>query len=159
MDPFTAIGLAGNVITFLEFGYSVISKVKEIGNSTSGGSSSNQALASVAKRLQDVALSLPGTGPTATVSSQCQSLEHLGTECQRVSEDLLKLLESLRAKDATSKRSILWAALRETSGKKRAELRELEKRLDRCRQQLNLELTSLVRYGPTLFNWQIGRHV
>ena len=62
MDPFAAIGLAGNIINFIEFEHNLISKAKDIRNSTSGSSSANNALASMTQRLQDVILSLPGGG-------------------------------------------------------------------------------------------------
>lgn len=141
MDPFAAIGLAGNIITFLEFGYNVLSKAREIQNSGRGISSSNQALASMTQRLQDVASSLSGNGTTAI----SESLAQLVAECHKTSQDLLNMLEKLRASSPASTRSSLRAAFREMSGKKKNEVHELEKRLDRCRQQLNLELSSLAR--------------
>jgi hypothetical protein len=157
MDPFAAIGLAGNIINFIEFGHNLISKAKDIRNSTSGSSSANNALASMTQRLQDVILSLPGGGPTAA-SSQSQSLAQLGMECHEVSEELLNLLENLRAKDPTSKRSIFRAALREMAGSKKEQVHQLEGRLDRCRQQLNLELVNLARYKHNILQLALQRH-
>lgn len=145
MDPFAAIGLAGNITAFLEFGYNVLSKAKDIRKSATGASSSNQALASMTQRLQDVTSSLLVSGTTAAARSNSESLAQLAAECHEASQDLLNLLEKLRALDSTSKWSTLKAALRETSRKKKDEVHELEKRLDRCRQQLSLELVSLSR--------------
>jgi hypothetical protein len=157
MDPFAAIGLAGNIINFIEFGHSVISKAKDIRNSTSGSSSANNALTSMTQRLQDMTLSLPGGGSTAA-SNQSQSLAQLGMECHEVSEELLNLLENLRAKDPTSKRSTFRAALREMSGSKKEQVHQLERRLDRCRQQLNLELVNLAQYKLNSFHLALQRH-
>ena len=148
MDPFTAIGLAGNIITFLDFGYNVLSKAKNIRRSASGASSANASLKSMTQRLHDVASALQGSGAGAVMSSQEQSLAQLATECHELSADLLKILETLRAKDP-SKRSAFKAALRETVGQRKYEAKELETRLDRCRQQLTIELTSLTRYATS----------
>jgi hypothetical protein len=149
MDPFTAIGLAGNIIAFLEFGYNVLSKAKNIQSSASGASSANASLASMTQRLDDAASALQGSGAGTVMSSQEQSLLQLATECHELSADLLKLLEALRAKDPSSKRSALKAAFREMVGQRKDEAKELERRLDRCRQQLMIELTSVTRYATS----------
>lgn len=145
MDPFSAIGLASNIITFLEFGYDVLSKARDIQVSASGASSTNASLSSMAQRLDEVASSLQGSGAGATTSSEEQSLTKLAAECRELCADLLPALEALRAKKPSSRRSALWAALRETTGRKN--LDELQRRIDRCRQQLSVELAALTRYG------------
>ncbi|RYP75053.1 hypothetical protein DL770_007497 [Monosporascus sp. CRB-9-2] len=102
MDPFSVIGLAGNMITFLEFGYNVVSKARDIQSSASGASSANTSLASMAQRLDDVASALQESGAGAAMSSQENSLTQLAAECRELSVDLLAALEALRAKNPSS---------------------------------------------------------
>lgn len=144
MDPFAAIGLAGNIITFLEFGYNVISAARHM-NSVTGASSSNQALASMTEQLNKTVTSLSTSQTAAAASQQNQSITKLATECRETSQDLLDLLKKLHARNPKSFASCLKAAFREMSWKKKDEVYALEKRLDRYRQQLILELAIFTR--------------
>ncbi len=111
----------------------------------SGATSANASLASMTQQLSDAMSDLQGRGAGVGTSTQEQSLARLAVECQGICGDLLQLLESLRAKNPSSKRSVLKAALRDSFGHKKDEVKELESRLDRCRQQIMIELASLTR--------------
>src|SRR5262245_34736126 len=116
MDPFAAISLAGNIITFLEFGYNVISMARHMDSAT-GASSSNQALASMTDHLHNTVSSLLACETTAAASEQSQSIIKLATECRETSQDMLLLLKNLHARNPKSFTSRLKAAFRERSGK------------------------------------------
>ncbi|OTB16307.1 hypothetical protein K445DRAFT_351197, partial [Daldinia sp. EC12] len=142
MDPFSAIGLAGNIITFVDFGFGLISTAKSIYNSKSGASADNEDLYSMAERLQQLTMELKGPRPIVS-SQQDRRLYDVAIECEDVSVELSKFLDKLKAKDPRSKRHALKTALR--NWWKNDQKSELEKRLDRCKEQLSLELLSSMK--------------
>ncbi|KAI1418066.1 hypothetical protein F5Y13DRAFT_150473 [Hypoxylon sp. FL1857] len=143
MDPFTAIGLAGNIITFLDFGYKLISTAKSIRTSASGASAYNDDLSYQTKQIQQLADNLKVSKSTSSLSKQELSLLQVASDCKRVSVELAKLLDKLKARNPGSKREALRATIRDWRTKDQKD--DLELKLDRCRQQLNLELVSLSR--------------
>ncbi|KAI1087116.1 hypothetical protein F5B19DRAFT_90074 [Rostrohypoxylon terebratum] len=142
MDPFSAIGLAGNIIAFLDFGYKLLSKSKDIYKSTTGTTTLNNELLSETRQLQGITegLQMPGL---AGLSDQELALKQLAAECSTVSSDLARLIDDLKAKNPNSKRESLRAAFRDW--KKKDKKDELRSRLDRCRDQLNLQIVTLMR--------------
>lgn len=143
MDPFAAIGLAGNIIAFVDFGFKLIAQSKAIHASISGTSHHNENVASLTRNFLGVSKALQVSSSTPSISVEENALHRLALECEGVSKDLIKLLEDLRAKNPKSKRESFGAAFR--GWRKRDEVSEMEVRFDRCRQQLNLQITSLQR--------------
>ncbi|KAI1395237.1 hypothetical protein F4819DRAFT_492670 [Hypoxylon fuscum] len=143
MDPFSAIGLAGNIITFVDFGYKILSGSKEIYTSASGASTLNHELALDTQTFQGVVASIQEPHTAGSVTEKEQALRRFAVECGSVASDLKKLLDELKARDPTSKRDSLRAAIRDwRKGGKKDELRL---KLARCRDQLNLQITELMR--------------
>lgn len=143
MDPFTAIGLAGNIVAFVDIGFKLLSKAKEIHSSASGASSDNENLDSMTRRLQEVTSRLQE--PIGDLKSiEQKALQQLALECHELSGDLLQLLQELKAKNPKSKRESLRIAFRGMRLKSAKE--DLERRLNRCREQLNFELSTMSRY-------------
>lgn len=143
MDPFAAIGLAGNIIAFLDFGFKLVSKSKRIHASASGASSHNEDLASLTQHFQNVATNLQVPKAVGSLTDEEVALRRLAAECESVSADLVKLLDELRAKNPKSKRESFRAAIRDW--RKKDEVSELESKLDHYRQQLTLQISSLAR--------------
>ncbi|KAI1766523.1 hypothetical protein GGR53DRAFT_209226 [Hypoxylon sp. FL1150] len=149
MDTFAAIGLAGNIITFLDFGYELISAAKDIYKSTSGASADNDDLSIRTQQLSQLAASLKVSKPVGSLSEQERSLLNVATQCIDVSGDLEKLLDKLKSRNPKSRRAAIKAAVR--NWRKEDEKNALQQKLDRCKQQLSLELLSLTRnVGPNL---------
>ncbi|KAK6955772.1 hypothetical protein Daesc_003416 [Daldinia eschscholtzii] len=143
MDPFAAIGLAGNIIAFVDFGFRLISTAKNIYNSKSGTNANNEDLYSMTEQLQQLTIELKVARPIGSSSQQDRRLYDVAIECENVSVELSKLLDKLKTKDPRSKRQALKAAAR--NWRKSDQKLELEKRLDRCKQQLSLELLSSMK--------------
>ncbi|KAI1136555.1 hypothetical protein F5Y05DRAFT_96938 [Hypoxylon sp. FL0543] len=143
MDPFTAIGLAGNIITFLDFGYKLVSASKDIYTSASGASTYNDDLSYTTEQIQQLTASLKVAKPVATLSKHELSLLQVARDCEGVSDELAKLLDELKARKPGSKREAFKAAMRDWRKKNQKD--NLELKLDRCKQQLNLELVNLSR--------------
>ncbi|KAF5578494.1 uncharacterized protein FSUBG_13787 [Fusarium subglutinans] len=125
MDPFTAIGLAGNILTFIDIGFRLVNQTKGIYDSKSNSTAENDSLSVMTTRF------------TAT-------MKELVTECSSISDELQNLLSELKAKKPNSVRSSMKAALRDWSKKKEKE--DLHKRLESSRQQLDLLLSTMTRF-------------
>ncbi|XDG03225.1 hypothetical protein ABKA04_002840 [Annulohypoxylon sp. FPYF3050] len=143
MDPFTAIGLVGNIIAFLDFGYKLVSATKDIHASASGSSAYNEDLSHSTQQLQQLVANLKVAKPLESLSDQEQSLLRVASDCKGVSEELANLLDKLKAQNPKSMRKAFRAAVR--NWRKKDEKAELELKLDRCKQQLNLELVNILR--------------
>lgn len=143
MDPFSAIGLAGNIVGFLDFGFKLLSKAREIQASASGTAAANENLVSLTQHFQRVTASLRAQEASGAVTGDELAIQELAAECDGVAVELMELVDSLRARSSKSKRESLRAAFREW--RKGDQKDELQLRLDRCRSQLNLQLTNLMR--------------
>lgn len=146
MDPLTAIGLVANIIAFVDAGRNVVSAAKSIRDSASGATSANASLTSMTEQLSnsmsDLKLDAAGVGK----SDQEESLADLAVKTQEIGRELLDVLQSLRAKNPSSKRSVFKAAFKDVVGHKKVEVKELESRLTWCKQQVVIELAKLTRY-------------
>ncbi|KAM5341786.1 hypothetical protein ACJ41O_014817 [Fusarium nematophilum] len=145
MDPFAAIGLAGNIIAFIDFGFKVVQAAKEVKDSASGASAENDHVEFLTAQIQDFTLGLHYAKPASDMSADEQRLNSLVTECQSLSEDLLKLVQTLKVDPASkrSKRQAFTAVFRNM--RKKDERDDLLARLERCKQQLHLQLSQTNR--------------
>ena len=143
MDPFTAIGLAGNIITFVDFGFEVVSTAREIYGSNSGATSENKDLAFLTDKVNNLALNLQPKKSISQMTGDERNLNDLAVECTRLSHDLLNLLKDLKARKTGSTKESLRAVWRNNWNRKKKT--ELEKKLEKCRQLLHLQLTSTAR--------------
>lgn len=143
MDPFTAIGLAGNIIAFIDFGFEVVSTARDIYCSNSGATSENKDLEFLTGKVNKLALNLQAKKSKSQMTDDECNLNDLAVECARLSHDLLDLLKGLKARKTGSTKESLRAVWRNTW--KRKEKTELEKKLESCRQLLHLQLTSTAR--------------
>lgn len=66
MDPFTAIGLAGNIISFIDLSYKVIAGVNKVLDSTSGMTPENAKLSALVEDLNGVTRDLVSDVPART---------------------------------------------------------------------------------------------
>ena len=144
MDPFTAIGLVANIIDFLDFGYKAISASRELRQSVSGTTAENEGIGFLAAKLHGISLDLRSGKPKTVMTADELRLDDLVGECQNVSTGLLALLDGLKVRKLNSKRSAISAIARNL--RKKDERDRLETRLDKCRQQLHLQLSQATRF-------------
>ncbi|KAL1966174.1 hypothetical protein VTN77DRAFT_4726 [Rasamsonia byssochlamydoides] len=128
MDPFTAIGLAGNIIAFIDFGFEVVSAAQEIYASKTGTTPENEHLDFLAGKVYSLVISLQNKKSTSQMTADERNLNDLAVECTRLSRDLLDMLKDLKARKAGSIKESLRALWRSIWMKK--EKNELEKRLE-----------------------------
>lgn len=86
MDPLTAIGLAGNILTFIDFSYKVISGVNKVLSAPNGMTPENERLSVLVEDLNVVTLDLATDIPAGpkTKSSSALWLQTV-THCQESS--------------------------------------------------------------------------
>lgn len=142
MDPITAIGLASNVLSFIDYGAKIVSGAVEIYQSSSGLTDSSRGSKAIVTEMRLLASKLQ---PPAhdQLSGDEKSLCNLATECDSLSEQIIDLIEKVEPKNRKSKGSSLRAAVKTKWYE--SDRRRLEDRLNQCRAQLNLQLNYLTR--------------
>ncbi|KAK4184988.1 hypothetical protein QBC35DRAFT_32649 [Podospora australis] len=142
MDPISATSIAAAAIQFVDFSAKVIFKTVQIHKSSSGSSADHDELEEVTRDLTLVCQNLDKS--IASEASQHLGLQKpspfkgLGVECQNVAAELLGALNKLKATGKHSKcRSFRQALL---AVYKEGEIKALENRLGRFREQLTLRL-------------------
>jgi len=143
MDPFTAIGLVGNILQFIDFSFEIVSTAREMYSSTTGATSGNEDLEFLTDKCTNLVLDLQCEKSTSPMTEDERNLKSLAIECTRLSVELQEMLQDLKARRTGSKRATVQAVFRNIRKKK--EKSELETRLEKCRQQLHLHLASTAR--------------
>lgn len=144
MDPACAIGLVSSVITFIDFGYEIITAAKEVRASATGTTTANNHAEFLNTRMEAVANDLAASKSNpGGASSDARRLAELADKCLALSNDLKSLLDKLRADNPKSKRQVFSAMVQNV--RKKDQKKELEARLDQCRQQLHLQLSQTTR--------------
>ena len=145
LDPFSALGLAGNIVQFVQFGSDVFGKSREIAKAASGASLENEELGSAVQRLEKICLGLQRSqsqrpGVTST-SSDTDSLQELAESCRTAGEEILRALLRFKAEGSNKKWQSFGKALKTVW--KKSEIQAMEKRLGSYRDQLMSHLSAL----------------
>lgn len=140
MDPVTAIGLASGILSFITFSSKLISGAIKIHDAVDGHLAENRSRQLVIQEMKKFNARLLAPNDS-TLVGQDKGLCALATECQTLASDLIALLERIKPKNHKSKAQSLWSALKNVIHEK--EKIDLEQRLDRCRSQLELQITFL----------------
>lgn len=153
MDALGAIGLASSIITFIDFGYELISVARDIHGSVTGHSKENTRIEYLNTRMEALAADLSAKTSTSTMTEDEKRLSELSGECLRLSRDLKKLLDKLKVADRHSARKLISSVLRDRW--KKDEKKGLEERLDSCRAHLHLQFsrTTWSVFPPSAIRW------
>jgi N-terminal domain on NACHT_NTPase and P-loop NTPases len=142
LDPLTAIGLAGNIITFIDFSYELFMSTKKIYSSASETHSGSNSLETLSSNLRDIAkkLQTPIAPPPQGQQLPSDDLQNLARNCYKAAAELLEVLEKLAPKNKSIWNSFL-SALKTEWRKERID--EMGRRLDSFRLQMILQLQVL----------------
>ena len=148
LEALAAVGLAANILQFVEFSYNLTTSAREIYNSSSGLTAENQALELIANDLLHLSgkFTVQGTS-TSTQSVGDKKLSDLALASTKVAEELLEAIERLKNKDNQSQgnrrsfRQALQTVLQKDG------INNLVTRLERLRDQLSLHMASKLRCG------------
>jgi hypothetical protein len=150
-DPLTALGLAANIIQFITFASSLVSKTSEISNSAHGSTLENTELKAIATNLTDLNKQLePPKAPggndkqSRKAAKSGERLRELCTECEKAAWELLSVIQRLEHGKGRSK----WKSFRQAllSVWKESEIAALSRRLERYRSQIGTALLLSLRY-------------
>lgn len=151
MDPLTAFGLASNILQFLDFSAKLIRGAQEIYVSPSGDTKANKSLESIVSEMKTFSSHLLPPDSSHLSGDDGKALRRLVAECNILSDQILELLEKVRPNDPNSRVQSVWAALK--SKLRERDRQELERRLDSCRNQLELQLSFFKRYHLLLWSF------
>jgi uncharacterized protein Yka (UPF0111/DUF47 family) len=142
MDPMSALGLAANIVAFVEFAAKLVSGAHQVYSSATGATDENASLETVVNDIQAMTRGLSSnTGPAATPDQI--ALRDLAQKCCSLSEDLVKALRKLRMKNPKSKTEsvrVAWRAMREKNN-----LNSLEKQIDSYHRQILARIVAMMR--------------
>jgi len=141
MDPATAVGLASGVVQFVDFTSKLISATHKLYVSASGATVEHLELEELARDLQQRAEDATphSISNIAALSREERTLIKLGEYCREVSDELLRVLQSLRLKGGSHKKwKSFYLALK--SVWKEEEIVALQQRLDRIGYTMNTQI-------------------
>ena len=142
MDPFSAIGFASNILSFVDFGWTLIREARAIYDSTSGITSSDKSVKAIAQDVHRLCVAIVASSPTGA-----DELRELAEECQAVADDLLALMRKLTLPRDTPKRLKMYRSLVLASRRnlKKGELDAISARLQKLQLQLVMGMQWLLR--------------
>ncbi|KAF2803353.1 uncharacterized protein BDZ99DRAFT_400033, partial [Mytilinidion resinicola] len=145
LDPLTAIGLAGNVVQFVDFTAKLIAEGRAIYKA--GATSENEDLEVITRDLIGLNGKLLSVSPPDSGSvqeSEDEDLQHLAKRCVELGKELLSILEDLRMSGSYTRWDSFRMATRTV--RKKDKIEGIQKRLNDIRAQLNLHLIALLRF-------------
>jgi hypothetical protein len=143
-DAFSALGLAGNIITFVDFTWKLLSGAHDIYRSHSGTSEGNELLQIIARDVS----SLSNAVLAEQSSFEDSNLYGLATETKRVADEVVNALEKLKVQGTKSRWKSLRAALKDVWS--REEIENLEQRLSKLQVQVSAHVQHLMGSGKSL---------
>lgn len=141
MDPVTAVGLASAIISFVPLGVKLLQSAHEIRDSIDGSLDRNKTRKCIMDEMQAVSNRLKPTDQTRIAEQK--GLYELAARCYELSQKILNLLNKISPKTPRSFENYR-SAIR--AWRKEDEIKDLEKQLKECRDQLLLALVNLSRY-------------
>jgi hypothetical protein len=91
MDAFTAIGLASNIVQFVDFSWKLIAESRAIYKSSEGASEENLTLSAITNDVAKLSNAI-------RASSYDDQLEPMAKECTAIAKELSDALDKLTAK-------------------------------------------------------------
>ncbi|RYP29607.1 hypothetical protein DL767_006659 [Monosporascus sp. MG133] len=142
------VGLASGILTFLDVSYKIIKGTYEIHSAVAGATLENTHVSIVTHDLEEVADGLKGDPQKI----KDPKLIEISTECHYLSQDLLKLLGRLQAKDGSRRQSFkaAWAVMR-----KQSDVKKIEERLEHYRSEIGLRLLVLICTGDSVLKQEL----
>lgn len=141
MEALATIGLVGNIVQFVDFGSELIDKSIELYHSYDGALAENVDIEAAAKHL---AVLIKKLEDDAIVTGD-EALQDLSRSCRNAANDLLAALNTVKVKNTQQKK---WESIRKAlrSVWSKEKIGELEQRLAKFKEELNLHVVVQLRY-------------
>lgn len=135
LDPITIIGLAGNIVQFVDFSWKLLCETKSLYSSSTGITADNDVLEDIANDIICLDDALTASSAAGAIPDQLKSL---AGQCTEIAQELLVNLDKIRVKEPHKKWKSFVAALR--SIWKKEQIHGLVVRLERLREQTQSRL-------------------
>ena len=139
MDPITAVGFAASILTFIDFGYKLVTGTLEV--LKTGSLSENTHVSIVINDFHAVVKPL-AQQPTGKSGHEI-ALRDLAKRCQEISQKLTDLLQTLKTDPKRSSWKSVKVVLR--SMWKKGEVADLEEQLCSYRSEIMVHLVAILR--------------
>ncbi|KAK5174786.1 uncharacterized protein LTR77_001869 [Saxophila tyrrhenica] len=148
MDPLSAIGLAANVLAFVDFASKLVAGAHELQHSANGITTENLHIKNVIADLCDTTNALPSTGKAS--SQHERALQKLASDCIGLSDKLTAILNEMEVAGKKSLFRSIRAAME--SMRKREDVLAIESRLSEYRSQIVMRLVMMLGSLSTRVN-------
>ena len=139
-DPLTALGLAANIVQFVDFSYKLVCESKAIYDSSTGSSADNVIIETVATDLNLLTSKLTARYATGAIPDPIGSL---ASQCRDIARELLGVLDKIKLKGPRKRWKSFVQALRSIWNKD--EIEGLVRRIESLRSQIHIRLQSIMR--------------
>jgi hypothetical protein len=143
LDPITALGVAGSLIQFIDFGLKATSKAREIHKSATGALSDNIDIEILTDDLAKVVTKLEVSSGRTTGND---GLNDICKRCTTAANHLMDALRSMKVEGDKSNIKSTRKALKAMWGKKGVE--ELKNRLEGFRDEMQFHVLVDLKYVP-----------
>jgi len=146
LDPITALGLAGNVVQFLDFSISLVGKAHDIYKSPDGSLSENVDAENVARKIKILQSKLQADEKdNPSYDSEMEGLlEGMCSSCDAAAKELLEVLETLKIQGKKTPWKGMRQAIKSIRGK--AAVLEISGRLTNLRELLETIILVVLRF-------------
>jgi hypothetical protein len=135
MDAFTALGLASNIVQFVDFSWKLVAESRAIYKSSEGASHENLTLIAIANNVAALSNAIE-------VSTDDSQLEKLAKECKTIGKELSDALDELRANGKRTMWTSFSIALKEIW--KKGKVDRIYNRLGKVQAQMAIYLQFLM---------------
>ena len=135
MDPFTALGVVGNILQFVDFAFKLVSDSRAIYKSSKGISADHEVLETITNdvyRLSD-----------GLTEGAYDEVNRLVRHSKDLAQEILSTLEELKTRGPPGKLESFVQALKEM--RRKDKIQKLAGQLDRLQGQLSTHLIAIMR--------------
>ncbi|KAI0182255.1 hypothetical protein EV127DRAFT_476064 [Xylaria flabelliformis] len=158
LEALSAIGLAANIIQFIDYTYRILSESQEIFHSASGISAQHADIEAIAVSLSELSSTLvpPSTPPSIKLPPDEAEIRRLATLSRDTAQDLISCIQNLQRCGGRRRR---WASIRQALEGlwNKDKIDQLVKRLNDMRSQLSTHILAHIRYDIILNMLSSGR--
>ncbi|KAK0110315.1 hypothetical protein ONS96_001932 [Cadophora gregata f. sp. sojae] len=142
LDPLTAISLASAVVQFVDFSVKLVSAGHELYDK--GSLANNDEIEQITQDLAHLTEELGADRPTPAkqLSQDEIAIKQLASSCKELADEMLEVLTTLKLQKPESGLETVRKSLR--SMRNKGKIQDIEKRLGKIRDELNLRLTAIL---------------
>ena len=144
LESLAALGLAANIVQFVEFGYKLFSESRELYKASDKPVEESVELAIISKALKHMSDNLVETSSSDVQQAQAKApLLPLAERCQTIADELLVALNALQVKGAKGKWQCFRSALKRVW--KSQDIENMARRLDSICGHLTIGLINVLK--------------